>query len=317
MPSFMDPINADQRALREMGYGGKFGEDQAINYKKGFTDDQWAKYKPLKQKYQTMEQGPGVRPTTVASQNDYQKGALYDMGKAPAPVDPRVSQRFDQAGASYDPNSRQQFMNPFIDEVINRNATDINRAYNVNRNNINEDFAAAGGFGSSAQGTERALTNEAEGRQIGDMSAQLRKGGYDSAVGNAMSLYGTDINKNLAVGQGIQGLDAYGRGVTRQGYADKLAAGDRVQLQNQSVLDGYFRERAGEAGHPYQQVDFLKGVLGAYPTGVTSSQTGPGVSSTDAMLGGANIASGLADRLGGQFGFGKQWTNPDTGSVIY
>ena len=300
--------DAAQKAARELGWSKTFGDSVQDEWKQWkSTGDNASNLKSLTQKYFDAGDAPGAVPTTVASQNDYQKSALYDMGQAPKAVDPRASQAYDRASQGFDARSMQQFINPHLDEVINRNAANITRQYDVNRNRINEDFAAAGGFGSSAQGVERALTNEAEARQIGDMDAQLRSQGFNTAMTNALGLYNNDINKNLAIASGVQGLDSYGRNVERQGLQDRLYAGDRVQAQNQAVLDAYYNERDRELAYPYQQQDYLRGVLGSFPTGQTQTSTSTG--NTPGMMqgaiGGALLGNSLYSNIGGNFGVGR------------
>lgn len=290
--SFYEPVNDSQAKNRERGYTGGFGNGQDTALTNAFNNGGQSAFDELAKKFA----GQAVKPTNVASQNVYQKNALHDMGKAPAPVDPRISQAYDNAGKSFDSERLQQFMNPYIDEVIGRNADNITRQYDVNRNRIDEDMAAAGGFGSSAQGVERSLTNEAESRQIGDMDAGLRLKGYEAAG----RLHNSDVNNNLAVASGLSGFDQYGRQVLERGQDRQLFAGDRVQAQNQSVLDSFYRERDNEMQYPYQQSDYLRGVLGAFPTGqqqtTTKPYTGPGA--LQAGIGGALMGNSLYNAYG-------------------
>jgi len=269
----VDNTQAYQAAYRAAGYTGDFGGGAANAWRATQGKDVGTNIEKLKTQYSQGQNG--VMPTTLASQNPYQQQALYDMGKAPAPLDPRISASYDKASQGYNPDSYKQFMNPYIDEVINRNASNITRQYDVQRNNINEDMAAAGGFGSSAQGVERALTNEAQNRQIGDMDATLRSAAYGDSVNNAMNLYSGDANRALNTAQGLQGFDSYGRQVTQNAQDRQLFAGDRVQAQNQAQLDAYFAERDKAQKYPYQQTDYLKSILGAYPTGQSQSGTEP------------------------------------------
>jgi hypothetical protein len=56
------------------------------------------------------------------------------FGKAESAID-------RAANMKYDPSSYKTFMNPYIEEVINRNAANIGRQYDARRNDINQSFA--------------------------------------------------------------------------------------------------------------------------------------------------------------------------------
>lgn len=282
----------------------------------------------IDQQIASYGQSPGVQTLNVAGFTPYQQEALYQMGQGSGAIDPRIGSAIDRsntaldsataaidrAGASYDYNSYLPFMNPYIDEVINRNTDNINRQYDVSRNNIDEAFAEAGGFGSTAQGVERSLNTEARNRQIGDMDASLRAQGFDQAQGNALNLYNqnraTDLARSSAygniaagslnTGSAYQGLDSYGRNVRQNDLTNQLFAGDRIQAQNQLGLDAYIAERDRQLQYPYQQTTYLQGVLGSYPTGGgTTTSTTPGVGTLQGAVGGAALGYGLQNQFGG------------------
>jgi len=255
-------------------------------------------------------QAPGIQPLTTSSLNPYQKESLEALGKGTGPLNPNIGANLQKATSAadrlstpYDPNSYKQFMNPYIDEVISRNASDIGRQYSVNRNQNTEDFARAGGFGSTAEGVARALTNEAEGRQVGDMSAQLRAQGFDTATGRSLDLYGTGLNTaqaqaglygNIAGQQ--QSVDQYGRNVLTTDLNNKLNAGNQIQSQNQRELDAYFAERDRAFNYPYVNADFYGNILNRYPTGTTQTSTQSGVGAIQGALGGGLLGSRIANQ---------------------
>lgn len=270
---------------------------------------------------------PGIQPLTTASMNTIQKEALEALTRGTGKVNPNITGYLDKAGAAvdrmatpYDYSSYQQFMNPYIDEVINRNAANIGKNYDIQRNRINEDFAAANGFGSSAQGTERALTNEAQMRQIGDMDAQLRAQGYDTATGRALDLYGTGLNAAQSqagqyqnISSGYQGADAYAKQKMVSDLQNKLTAGGQIQAQNQKELDAYFAERDRAFAYPYINSDYLASVLRSYPTGTISTTVQPGVGAIQGALGGGLLGSAIANKSSALPWQTPQYINPATG----
>lgn len=265
----------------------------------------------------------GVKPTTIASQNPYQQTALYTMGQGQAfdsnTVKPlqagqtaalgSATAAFDAAGKSYDPNSYKPLMNPYIEEVINRNAANTNRQAAIRGNQINESSAEAGGYGSTALGVERSLNEDNRVRTIADMDARLRAQGFDTAQNNSINLFQNDRSTNLARGSGYLsaaggyggaitdnlGVDQYGRNVTNQNTDRQLTAGNQIQGQNQAELDAYYAEQNKAQNYPWQQNQFLQQILQGYPTGVTSTATTPGVGAVQGGIGGALIGSQIGN----------------------
>jgi hypothetical protein len=298
--------------IRGLGYTGAFGQGNA---------DKWLTDNFKTTDLSKIDAPAGVKQLSVASQTPYQKDALYSMGQASKPVDSRISGTYDRAldatqqtARPFDSGSYKQFMNPYLDEVIGNNAADIRRSYDTSRNNIDEAMASAGAFGSTAQGVERSRANEAEARQIGDMSAGLRSQGFSNAMGNALGLYNTDSSNALSragmfgnLAGSMQNLDQYGRSVSMTDQDRKLQAGNQIQSQNQRELDAYFAERQREQRYPYDQLELLRGVLGAYPTGQTQTSSSGGGSGFGDIFGGAAIGSSIFNNMGGGGGGGFDW----------
>lgn len=253
---------------------------------------------------------PGVQPVSAASMTPYQQQAITQMATPSQAIDPRISEAIGSAlgmintQQQYDPQSYKQFMNPYLDEVIARNAEDIGRTYDARRNNIDEAFAEAGGYGSTALGTERAQNTEAQGRQVGSMSAALRAQGFDTATQNALNLFNSNranalssagILNNLA--SGAMSADQYGKNVRQTDLSNLLNAGNLVQQQNQNEINAYLNERNTQQQFPYQQSNYLQSTLSAYPTGGgTSTSTSPGVGALQGGIGGGMLGYSLSNQ---------------------
>lgn len=328
MVSYTPPQYFGEEVARGLGYTGPFGSGAAQSWLNANPDKkaQWEQTVGDKAWTPAGEQAPGIRPLNVASQNQYQQEALYDMGQPQAPIDPRISQTFDRANDAigrmttpYDVNSYEQFMNPYLQDVVEATRGDIERSYDGSRTRAKEEIAAAGGFGSSALGQYLADIEEAQNRQIGSQLSGLRYQGFGDATGRSMDVWrNQNANNTAAASQfmnlsgGLQNFDQYGRGVTNMGQDRKLFAGDRIQGQQQNVLDSYFSEVDREMRYPYEQTNFLQGVLGSYPrTGGTSTTTEPGVGAVPGAIGGAMLGNQMGNYFGGGSGGGKQvYSNP-------
>lgn len=279
----------------------------------------------------TFNTTTGVRPTTIASQNPYQQQSLYEMGQGTGQVqgkvfNPYIADRKASIDAArgavdrlatpykaYDQNDAAQFMNPYIQQVIDINARDARLREAERRKSINESFAEAGGFGSTALGLERSRNAMESERGISDMDAQMRAQGFDMATGRNMQLYegnraddfarkmgqvGGYLNAASAYGGAMNdamGLDAYGRSVANMNVDRRLAAGDRIQAQNQAELDAYYNADAIQRQFPYTQNQFLADILARYPTGTQATSSTPGVGLVQGALGGASIGTSLSN----------------------
>lgn len=324
MAEYFEPKTYGEQVLRGLGYTGGFGAGGAQSWLNS-NQDKKTQYDTTVASnpggaWATATAPAGIQPMTVSSMNDYQKSALYDMGQPYKPVDPRAGSAYDAAfsaaqttGKPFDYSAYSNFMNPYIDTVVNRNADSIRRQYDVDRNASKEAFAASGGFGSTAQGTAEAQITEAQNRQIGDMDAGLRLQGFDTAQNNAFRLYDTDNANSFArasvyggIGDRYMNLDQYGRNIEDTSLDRRLFAGDRVQGQNQAELDAYYFEKDRAAAYPYNQLNFLTGQIQAYPTGSTTTNSTPGNPISSAVGGGL-----LGYGIGQQF---ENRSNYNTGS---
>jgi len=262
-----------------------------------------------------MGKQPSFDASTINPYIQKQSGAL-DAAKG-------AVDRLGTPYQAYDQSTYTQFMNPYIKDVIENNANEARRREAERRNGINESFAEAGGFGSTALGLERSRNASESERGISEMDAQLRAQGFDMATGRNMQLYegnrADDFARkqgqiagylNVAGGYGSGGnealkVDAYGREVNNN-LDRMLFAGDRAQGQNQSELDAFYQQDALKRQYPYTQNSYLADILSRYPTGQTSTSTQPGVGMAQGALGGALVGSSLfgGSNAGGGFDWG-------------
>lgn len=101
---------------------------------------------------------------------------------------------------SFDPGrSVQDYMNPYLDAVLNPALSQINETYDSRRQGLGAEAALAGAFNSSAHGVDRALMERDRAKQIADTTGGIYKSGYDTALGQKQG----DIQQWLS---GISGL---------------------------------------------------------------------------------------------------------------
>lgn len=164
---------------------------------------------------------------------------------------------FNQAAAG--PNIGQ-FMNPYTQDVIGRTGIDMARQAAMQQNALGAQATAAGAFGGSRHGVAEGTMLGDYGRAFGDIAAQQRQQGFNTALQAAQGQQG--IQSNLA-GQGFGFGQAIGQQQFQQGQAQ--------QLLNQALIDAAKAQYGGFAGAPAASLGLPMAALGAANMGQQSS----------------------------------------------
>lgn len=97
------------------------------------------------------------------------------------------------------------YMNPYIDQVINRGQSDIERQRQMASNALGAEATAAGAFGGSRQAVQEGILAGEAARAAGDLSAQQRQAGFNQALQSGQFDIGNIQNaRTLASQQGFQ-----------------------------------------------------------------------------------------------------------------
>lgn len=253
----------------------------------------------------------GVSPVgQVEPLNDWQKATLTSMNTGY--TDPGYSsgafQAYTNAGnvAGSVPTqlTDQQFgdlykryFNPYTQDVVNSTTDEIRRNGDILKNQLKEKLAATNSFGSTAQGVESGIIDDATLRQIGQTTSALNSSGFAQAVSNALGNYGTDFNNSLNKASALRSQAQLGQTGSTSGLNDfitglqsKLYAGDRVQQQNQNLLDVVRGQIGNVQNYPYSSLNNFAGLLAPF-----SGSSGTGYNYTASpvsQLGGLGILAG-------------------------
>lgn len=142
-------------------------------------------------------------------------GGMGEYDKAGAGYDALLKTRIPQVGTNFNtdritsqdvtagkltPEMIQQYMNPYLDEVVNKSmgALEDSRVQSLMANA--EKAKAAGAFGGSRAAVIDAITNSETAKQAGILSAGLRSDAFNNATGLAT----TDLNRAMAAAQSNQ-----------------------------------------------------------------------------------------------------------------
>lgn len=187
-------------------------------------------------------------------------GAARPQQVQPQPMGAGQQNVYQQAAGQYGqavagPNIAQ-FMNPYTSEVIGRTGMDMARQAQMAQNTLGAEATRAGAFGGSRQGVAQGTMLGDYGRAFGDIAAQQRQQGFNTALSAAQAQ------------QGIQsGLAGQGFGFGQQIGATQAQEGQRQQGMNQALIDAAKGQFGGFTGAPQDALSTYLAALGGSQTG--------------------------------------------------
>lgn len=131
------------------------------------------------------------------------------------------------------------YMNPYLDNVVNQTAADMERARLIEQNAANDAMMRAGAFGGSRHGIANAETNRNFYDRLGATTGQLRNLGFQNAQQAAFQ----DIANTMQADLANQGMDfnvgSFNAGQTneaRRTGANNATSASIANANNQSQL---------------------------------------------------------------------------------
>jgi len=166
------------------------------------------------------------------------------------------------AGASYDfdPTSYKQFMDPYMEDIVQQQYADIAEQGDIAKNKASAQAVGAGAFGGSRGALEQAAINQNVLEQQARTGSQLRSAGFQQAQNLAQQAASRQAQQQLAqAGQfGQQAGQAGAMGFQgAQGYG-QTAAG----LGNLAQLTGQLGQTTGALGQTVGQLGTATAGLG-------------------------------------------------------
>jgi hypothetical protein len=172
---------------------------------------------------------------------------------------------FNQASAG--PNIGQ-FMNPYTSEVIGRTGMDMARQAEMQRNTLGAQATQAGAFGGSRHGVAEGTMMGDFGRSFGDIAAQQRQQGFNTALNAAQN------QQNIQSGLAGQGF-GFGQQIGQQQFQQ----GEFMRGLSQTLIDAAKGQYGGFTGAPNAALAPLFGAIGAANMGqnTTTQKNKPGL----------------------------------------
>lgn len=263
------------------------------------------------------------------------------LNKAATAGDPDFAaarQLFTRGAGGVNSLNRSAYTNPFIGDVEDRAIDALGRERDLELNDNASRATAAKAFGGSRSAIIDAITRSETARSAGDLSAGLRKEGYDRATGAMQS----DLDRMLASGQQRMGLgssqiDALLKSAgglqSNADLAQKIRLGNfsgHTQLATQSQQgqqkrwDDAFRKWKEKRDYPLEGLNTRLSALGMSPYGKTETTHKEEKTGTDF----ASIGGGILSMLPALFMLSDETTKEkiskkplvidnDTGIPIY
>ena len=216
--------------------------------------------------------------------------------------------------ANFDAATAKNMMNPYMQNVVERQQADAQRQADIARQAQGAQAARSGAFGSSGDYLMRGQAAGNLARQKGDIQAT----GLNNAYNQAMQQYNTQNQLNaqqsqFGAGLGLQGLQTAMTGANTLGslgnqqYQQNMGVnqmqnqyGLQQQQQQQNILNNQYQDFLNNQNNPYKQMGFMSDILRGLPLTQQSAsmyQTPPSFGSQ--MIGAGATVAGLALRAKG------------------
>jgi hypothetical protein len=224
-------------------------------------------------------------------------GAYQPMMEAGAAT---LGQGVSQLG----PQAYQQYMNPYLTDVLGQSLMDLQRQADMERQRIGSAAIQSGAFGGSRQAVAEQELQRNVADKFAAQSAQLRAQAFEGAQDRAQQageLFGKLGLQQAALGESAQA--AQGRDV-----AMLSQLGGMEQQQQQAEIDAQRATSLERQFEPYQRIGFMSDIFRGVPstTSTLTSTTSPSPSMISQIggigMGIAGLQQAGAFAPGGIFG---------------
>lgn len=199
--------------------------------------------------------------------------------------------------------------NPFLNSQIDAASRDVMR--NLTENQIpglNMGATGSGNMDSSRAGIAQGVLERGAAQQVGDISANMRGQAYENGLNQAENARQANMGMLGYAGMGQGGLYNEGLYGTELGnnlnYGNnnaQISDGQLYQQDKQGQDNANFQQWQGQQQFPWQQLDNYMGVVGSNNWGGTQTQSVPGASPFQTLLGTAVSGLGAYMGAGGKF----------------
>ena len=214
-----------------------------------------------------------------------------------------------EAAELMSPDAYKQFMDPYLDDVVQRAQADIGRQGQIQGRSADAAAVNQGAFGGSRSAVLQGEIGRNTLEQQARTGERLRSAGFTQASQLAQQAAG----QKLKEAQGMAGLGQLGQQLGTQDINTLLGIGGLQQGQAQQALNLAQQNTLAQQQLPFQQLGFLGDIFRGVPAlqQTTSQQMTPPPSSLSQLLGlgiAGLGAAGSAGGIGNLFNFGTRAT---------
>ena len=255
-----------------------------------YTGQRYADFTPLQQ--QAFQGIAGMQPAQ-------QLGMATDLASQYGTQAGGIGQQY--ASQVTNPGAVSSYMSPYMQNVVDLQKQEANRAYDITGAKTMGQGVAAGAFGGSRDALMRAENERNRNTTLANIQAQGTQSAYDKAIQSMQ--YGSNLGlQGLQAGlQGAGVLGGLGNLQYQQGMGinqAQQAAGAQQQAQAQRPLDFAYQQYQESLNYPYKQLGFMSDVMKGLPLSQQSQSIYQNPSLTSQLAGLGTAAYGLYKMFG-------------------
>ena len=230
----------------------------------------------------------------VAPFDPQQQQAFQAAGKGIEAYKPYLDQakQYGQqmVGGTFDPQSYQQYLDPYQEYVTQG----ISDQYDKAINQANAQATGQGAFGGARQGIMQSELAGGKAQAIGQSLSQ----GYGQSMGLARGDFENQMSRYGAGAQMMSGLGQQAQQAGAMDVASLMGAGSVQQQRGQQISDAQYKADLQNRYDPYQRFGFMSDIFRGTPSGTmsttmgTSPMTNPLSQALGAGIFGAGVAQG-------------------------
>ena len=169
------------------------------------------------------------------------------------------------AGERFEGSTVDQYMNPYIKNVVDRSMSSLGEIAGQQRGQRAAGQVAGGAYGGSRAAIENALAQEREMKAGGDLTAQLYGQGFEQGRGAFLNNKAMRYNDMVTKAGVLPQLQMQLQGNNMQEAQQAMQYGGQEQALNQANLNELYKDFMEKQGYGRGQLGFLSQIMGAAP----------------------------------------------------
>lgn len=233
----------------------------------------------------------GESPDTLAAYDLFRQ----NLGAGQQQYD-EANELFSKAGQGIAGMDRSTYMNPYVDEVVNKSLGALDKS-RIQALMGNADAAQkAKAFGGDRAAVLDAVTNSETAEKAGMLASGLYKDAYDSSS----NLMQRDIANMLSSGQGLLAGGKALEDKRMQDFSGLLSSGQAQSAAEQAKLDDSRAKWEDQDNYDLERLNILMSTLGMSPYGKTENTQTQGQQfyqksdNSGAIIGGIGMVASIA-----------------------